>query len=163
MPNRETFRNDLKRANIPFKDSMDRKVDLHALRYTFGTWLARSGATPRVAMELMRHTDIRLTTNLYTDPKLLNVTGAVEDLPSLGTEPQKESLKATGTDDAACQRPEKEHIEDALPTALNRVSDRPGRPISGQVGTHRRSKTPTKSRYIGGGGGNRTHVRMPET
>ena len=27
-----------------------------------GTWLAKAGVTPRVAMELMRHTDIRSTT-----------------------------------------------------------------------------------------------------
>jgi integrase len=163
MPNRETFRHDLERANIPLTDSTGRKVDLHALRYTYGTWLAKSGVTPRVAMELMRHTDIRLTTNLYTDHTLLNVAGAVEGLPSIVTAPQKESLKAMGTNDAAREKPHDEHIKSALPIALNRVSHRPDRSIPDRMGQHGRSKTPTKSRYVGGGGGNRTHVRMPGT
>jgi integrase len=34
----------------------------HALRHTFGTAPSRAGVTPRTAMELMRHSDIRLTT-----------------------------------------------------------------------------------------------------
>jgi hypothetical protein len=29
--------------------------------------LARAGVSPRVAMELMRHSDMRLTTKTYTD------------------------------------------------------------------------------------------------
>jgi hypothetical protein len=37
----------------------------------------------RTAMQLMRHTDIRLTANIYTDPSLLDMTGAVEQLPRL--------------------------------------------------------------------------------
>jgi len=163
MPNRETFRHDLERAGIPFTDGTGRKVDLHALRYTYGTWLATSGVTPRVAMELMRHTDIRLTTNLYTDPTLLNVAGAVEGLPSLNKAPDKESLRATGTDDAAIKNPATGHMEDGVFIALNRASDRPGRSISDHVRGTKRLKTPIKSRHVGGGGGNRTHVRMPVT
>lgn len=31
----------------------------------------------------MRHSDLRLTMNVYTDPKLLDIHGALDSLPSL--------------------------------------------------------------------------------
>jgi hypothetical protein len=49
----------------------------------------------------MRHSDIRLTMGLYTDPKLLDVQGALEALPALpldGT--AADAIRATGTDDS---------------------------------------------------------------
>ena len=45
--------------------------------------LARSGVSMRVAQQLMRHSDIRLTTNVYADPKLFDLQGAVESIPSV--------------------------------------------------------------------------------
>ncbi len=77
------FDADCKRAGIPKRDDRGRTVDLHSLRMTFNTWLARAGVAPRVAQELMRHEDIDLTMNVYTDPALLDLQGAVESLPSL--------------------------------------------------------------------------------
>ena len=65
-------------------DCRGRVVDLHALRHTFGTHLARAGVSPRIAMAAMRHSSIELTMNVYTDPALLDVAGAVESLPSFG-------------------------------------------------------------------------------
>lgn len=32
-------------------------------------------------MELMRHTDLRLTMRTYTDPRIFDLAGAVEKLP----------------------------------------------------------------------------------
>lgn len=46
--------------------------------------LAKAGAAPRVAMSLMRHTDMRLTINLYTDPRIFDLAGAVAKLPTFG-------------------------------------------------------------------------------
>ena len=47
--------------------------------------LALTGAlAPRVAMAAMRHSSLELTMNVYTDPALLDVAGAVEALPALG-------------------------------------------------------------------------------
>ena len=43
---------------------------------------------PRTAMAAMRHSRIELTMNLYTDPVLLDVAGAVEALPRFGGERQ---------------------------------------------------------------------------
>lgn len=65
----------------------------------YGSLLAKSGVAPRVAMALMRHTDTRLTMNVYTDPRIFDLAGAVEMLPNLPADaPQTETAKATGTD-----------------------------------------------------------------
>ncbi len=85
------------------RDERGRTVDVHALRHTFGTLLSKGGVTPRTAQAAMRHSTIDLTMNVYTDPKLLDVAGAMESLPSLplGAGPQREAVavSATGTDD----------------------------------------------------------------
>ena len=73
---------DLKAAGIPKKDSRGRTVDIHALRHTFGTMLSAAGVRPRTAQEAMRHSTLDLTMNVYTDPALLDVAGAIESLPS---------------------------------------------------------------------------------
>ena len=94
---------DLRLAGIPKRDERGRTVDVHALRHTFGTLLSKGGVAPRTAQAAMRHSTIDLTMNVYTDPKLLDVAGAVESLPSLplGAGPQREAaaVSATGTDD----------------------------------------------------------------
>jgi integrase len=77
------FNRDLKAAGIPKRDERGRTVDIHALRTTFGTLLSKSGVPPRVAQRLMRHSDIRLTMQTYTDPKLFDLQGAIDSLPSV--------------------------------------------------------------------------------
>lgn len=57
--------------------------------------LARSGVNPRTAMELMRHSDIRLTTNIYQHLELVDTAGAVNLLPMPKAETE---ARATGTD-----------------------------------------------------------------
>jgi len=74
---------DLLAAGIPKRDSRNRVVDVHALRHTFGTNLSRAGVPLRTAQAAMRHSDPRLTANVYTDPMLLDVAGAVNALPAL--------------------------------------------------------------------------------
>jgi integrase len=68
-------------AGIPHHDAQGRVVDFHALRTTFVTWLAVSGAHPRSAQALARHGSIDLTMNVYTDLRLVDLKGAVEKLP----------------------------------------------------------------------------------
>ena len=70
-------------AGIDKRDDRGRVVDFHALRHTFGTNLSKAGVSPRVAQAAMRHSTIDLTMNVYTDPRLLDVQGAVESLPSM--------------------------------------------------------------------------------
>ena len=49
----------------------------------------------------MRHSTIDLTMNVYTDPRVLDVRGALDALPALPLDasPLREKAKATGTDD----------------------------------------------------------------
>ena len=98
IPKSETFRRDLERAGIPVV--LDgKKLDFHALRVTHGTLLATSGATIREAMEQMRHTDVRLTTKVYTDPRLIDTHRAVTRIPRITSSGSAgEQLRATGTD-----------------------------------------------------------------
>jgi integrase len=83
VPRLPRFKMDLELAGIPFEDAQGRRFDLHALRVTFGTNLSLAGVTPRVAMELMRHSDIKLTMKIYTDPSQLPTAAAVASLPAL--------------------------------------------------------------------------------
>mgnify|MGYP002790571039 FL=1 len=43
----------------------------------------KAGVPLRTAQAAMRHSDPSLTANVYTDPKLLDVAGAVASLPDL--------------------------------------------------------------------------------
>jgi len=77
-----TFNLDLAAAGISKRDAQGRTVDVHCLRHTFATLLARNGVLPGVAQKLMRHSDIRLTMNTYTHLGLADTAGAVEALPA---------------------------------------------------------------------------------
>jgi len=96
------LRGDLAKADIPYVDSSGRYADFHSLRHTFISNLARSGAHPRVAQALARHSKIDLTMNFYTHTVIGDLAQAVENLPAvaLGAEPQTQALAATGTDGA---------------------------------------------------------------
>jgi integrase len=90
---------DLIMAGISKKDERGRTLDVHALRTTFGTLLSKGGVAPRTAQAAMRHSDIRMTMQTYTDPKLLDVQGALDVLPTLSLNAAKENtVEATGTD-----------------------------------------------------------------
>ena len=84
LPRIPTMKKDLANAGISFKDDSGRRVDLHALRETFCTNLSATGVYPRVAMELMRHRDIRQTMKTYTDTSRLPLEAAIAGLPFLG-------------------------------------------------------------------------------
>lgn len=86
MPSMYRLKGHLKAAGIPYKDVLDRQADFHALRTTFGTNLSRAGVLPRVAMEAMRHSDIRLTMKFYTDVTQLPTTAAIASLPGFGSD-----------------------------------------------------------------------------
>jgi integrase len=84
MPTPDEFRADLALAGI--KHTHERRVDFHSLRHTFATLLSVHGVSPRVAMEAMRHSDMRLTMKTYTDPDLLPTAEAIDKLPDFGTD-----------------------------------------------------------------------------
>ena len=80
------------------QDDRGRTVDVHALRHTFGTHLSKGGVAPRTAQAAMRHSSVDLTMNVYTDPKLLDVHGALDALPQMPLDGKcDERERATGT------------------------------------------------------------------
>ena len=78
-----SFNLDLAAAGIAKRDAQGRTLDVHSLRHTFATLLARNGVSPAVAQKLMRHSDIRLTMNTYTQLDLADTAGAVAGLPPI--------------------------------------------------------------------------------
>jgi len=91
---------DIAAAGIAKRDDRGRTVDVHALRGTFGTHLARAGTDPVTLKTLMRHAKIETTLAFYVDGRLLDVDRAVGRLPAVldGAE-MPVSARATGTDD----------------------------------------------------------------
>jgi integrase len=101
MPKMRTFRADLARAGIADEDERGRGVVMHSLRHSLATMLAASGVPMSLAMRIMRHSDVRLTAQTYTDEGLLPLGEAMKSLPAL-VEPKAEPvvMQATGTDNA---------------------------------------------------------------
>jgi integrase len=85
---------DLKAAGIPKVDEQGCVVDVHGLRHTFNTLLAKGGVHQRVAQELMRHSDPRLTANVYTHLRVSDTAGALDALPSLSLDGSPAGLVA---------------------------------------------------------------------
>jgi len=112
-PTGATFRRDCERVGISWQaDERGRTLDRHSLRTTFVTWLSVCGVDPRTAQELARHTDISLTMQNYTDPKLINLSAAIEKLPSLESD---DAQRKTGTCDTK---------DVVLPVVLNQRESR---------------------------------------
>ena len=86
---------------LTYLDSEGRVADFHALRATYITMLVRSGASVKVAQELARHSDPKLTMNVYTQLGVHDLAGALDRLPVI---PQARDTndshvaRATGTD-----------------------------------------------------------------
>jgi integrase len=102
----EMLRVDLEAAGIPYRDEAGRVADFHALRHSYITLLERSGVSPKLAQELARHSDIRLTMNVYTHAGLYDLAAAVAGLPAI-LQPHNAAnaavgvLRATGTEELA--------------------------------------------------------------
>lgn len=83
----ERFRKDLEEAGICQIDPRGRELDFHSFRRGFATMLNAAGVPLRVAMELMRHSDARLTLGTYTDAQHLPLSIEVQKLPVLQPSP----------------------------------------------------------------------------
>lgn len=79
---------------LAFRDSAGRIADFHALRASFITALVRGGASVKQAQTLARHSDPKLTMNVYTKLGIDDVTGALHALPSEST-----SMETPATDE----------------------------------------------------------------
>jgi integrase len=90
---------DLKAAGVPYVKE-GRTLDFHALRVSFVSSLALSGVPLAVAQKLARHSDPRLTANVYTHLGLADLSRAVESLPPLpGAVPETNGDQKGGRED----------------------------------------------------------------
>lgn len=76
----KVFDRDIAFAKIPKQNELGQTIDVHALRTTFVTWLAKAGVTLQAAQKLARHSDPKITANIYTDLPLKDLAGSVEAL-----------------------------------------------------------------------------------
>lgn len=82
------FLRDIEVCGIDRYDSQGRSIDIHCLRYSFGTLLAKRGVHVSVAQRLMRHSTPGLTLGIYTQAESIDTRSASNTLPSLGREPE---------------------------------------------------------------------------
>jgi integrase/recombinase XerD len=83
----------LEAARIPRLDEAGRKIDLHALRHSFATRLARTGASMAHTQLLMGHSDVRLTARVYLHVEAENTRGAIDALPPTASEAVPSKLR----------------------------------------------------------------------
>jgi len=100
-PTSITVRKDFTRAGIAALDDDGRTADLHCLRATLATALARQNVTPQVAQRILRHADYRTTLKHYVTLGIHDMAGAVAKLPAVQLE--AEAAQATGTEDATAE------------------------------------------------------------
>ena len=158
------FDRDLKAAGIAKTDSQGRTVDLHCLRHTFATMLSQAGVAPRMAQELLRHSDIRLTMNTYTHLQLVDTAGAVEALPSLpALDGGRNRQVRTGTDGRICGAEigaERQENRGASRQGLTNRPERPAKTGRSKTPVNREEKRPRSFSGKGrrkAGDGSRTH------
>lgn len=72
-------------------DERGRQADRKACRLTFGTLLKSAGVDLRDAQRLLRHSDPKLTSNIYTDPRLADLRAGVDRL-STTNQPERATL-----------------------------------------------------------------------
>ncbi len=106
----DAIQTDLKAAEVPYRDAAGRVADFHALRTTFCTNLARGGVSLQLAQRLMRHSDPRLTSNVYTVLSKDDERAAVAALP-VYVAPTPTADAATGTDGAVRMRASMRELE----------------------------------------------------
>ena len=82
LPSIYMVKKHLAQAGIPYKDAEGKQADFHALRHRLSTNLAKTNVPPRVTMEMMRHSDIRLTMKTYTDAARLPLAEALKGMPN---------------------------------------------------------------------------------
>ena len=64
-------------------DEDGRKLDIHALRHTFGSRLARNGVGLVQVQRLMGHSDPKLTAQVYTHLDVEDLRSAIETMAAV--------------------------------------------------------------------------------
>ena len=93
----ETLEKYWKLAGVPFTDHRGLRLDVHALRHTFSTWLDEYGCNWTAKKALTRHACGEVA-DLYSHSRLAVMHEFVLRLPSPWRDDHQEAVKLTGTD-----------------------------------------------------------------
>ncbi len=91
------LRVDLEAAGVPYVDEYGRIGDFHAFRHTYGTLGAKAGIPLATMQRLMRHSDPKLTANLYTHVLVQDKAEELSKLPQIAAIDSAKQHVATGT------------------------------------------------------------------
>ncbi|MEX2187640.1 MAG: tyrosine-type recombinase/integrase, partial [Pirellulales bacterium] len=69
-------------------------ADFHSLRHFFITSMQHAGVSPKMAQTLARHSDIRLTMQVYTHVELADQTAAIATLPGPESSAEQDRVQA---------------------------------------------------------------------
>ena len=112
---------------LSYTNDAGRVADFHSLRHGFITNLVKSGASPKDAQALARHSTITLTMDRYVHVGISDIAGALERLPELPTTGSKaKRLHTTGTDgrpDTPVTGPNRVALNVALKPVANRLAE----------------------------------------
>ncbi len=92
------LRRDCEAAGVDYVDAQGRVLDFHALRHTFITNVANSGASVRTTQELARHSTPTLTIGRYAHTDDEQKRAAINALPDI--QPLDADARKTGTNEA---------------------------------------------------------------
>ncbi len=85
----------LDRAGIAKVDAQGQKLDIHALRTTCASRMARRGVPLAIAQRWLGHSDPKLTAAHYVDVGVEDLRAATANLPALGAVPEARQETAT--------------------------------------------------------------------
>ena len=144
VQHRKDRRQRLNSEFLVYRGTDGKVADFHSLRHAYVTNLVASGAAPKDAQTLARHSDCRLTLDRYTHVVRGGLAAAVERLPTLDSPKPNtgsERLRATGTYGG-----EKSVSDLCQSTVRNRVSKTELGRIGAKGVTRRKTaKTPEKT------------------
>ena len=108
-------------AFLAYRDGSGLVFDFHALRGQYVTAVVRGGASVKVAMDLARHSDPRLTLGAYTHLATADKRAALASVPVVRPRrPESGQAKATGTYGAPGRRAARAaHAQRASATSCN--------------------------------------------
>jgi len=113
IPSNARRRKDYEEAEIAHIDDSGRVADLHSLRSSLATALARQGAVPQVIQRLMRHASFATTAAHYTRLSLVDDAAALAALRPIGSEPGEAATGTAGLDAASTQHEPQQSGHDA--------------------------------------------------
>ncbi len=132
----------LEAAGIPRFDESGKKIDIHALRHTFATRMARSGAPLQTTQKAMGHSTPQMTAQVYTHLDIEDIREQVQKLP---THQRATSDDAKLGAKSAIQSTERIPPNSALPTSRLRTGTYDG-PIADFGGEYHLIEHPQSTR-----------------